>query len=63
MDKIRELAALVFGSCLVVDGPGRTYAKLPLWLAAVCALASVRLAVLTAVLVVALGMRARIVKR
>lgn len=63
MDRIKELAAVVFGSSLIVEGSGRTYAKAPMWLVVLSALVSLRLAVITAVLVVAFGMRARVVKR
>ena len=63
MQKIKELLGIVFGSSLIVEG-GRTYAKLPVWLAVAVALwgGGMRLAIVTAVLVAALGMRARIVK-
>ena len=63
MDRIKELFGIVFGSSLVVDGKGRTYAKAPVWLLAVAALISLRLALVTAVLVVAFGMRASIVSK
>ena len=62
MDKIKELFGIIFGSSLVVDGSGRTYAKVPMWVVVLAALASVRLAIITAVLVVAFGMRVRVVK-
>ena len=62
MDKIKELFGIVFGSSLIVDGNGRTYAKVPMWVIVLAALASVRLAIITAVLVVAFGMRVRVVK-
>lgn len=60
--RIKELIALVFGSRLIVEGKGRTFVKAPMWLAVLAALSSLRLALLTALLVVAFGMRARIVK-
>lgn len=63
MERIKELFGIVFGSSLVIDGKGRTYAKAPVWLAAAAALVSLRLALVTAVLVVAFGMRASIVSR
>ena len=63
MSKIKELFGIVFGSDLVIDGKGRTYAKLPVWLIALAALVSLRLALVTAVLVVAFGMRASIVRK
>ena len=51
-DKIKEIVSLIFGSRLVVEGTGRTFVKVP----------SIRLAVLTALLVVLFGMRVRVVK-
>ena len=62
MEKIKELFGIIFGSNLIVDGDGRTCAKAPMWVVVLAALASVRLAVLTAVLVVAFGMRVRVAK-
>ena len=63
MNRIKELLGIVFGSSLVVDGKGRTYAKAPVWLLVVAALVSLRLALVTAVLVVAFGLKASIVAR
>ena len=63
MDRIKALLAVVFGSSLILDGRGRTYAKLPVWLAVLATLASFRLAILTALLVIAFGMRARVEPR
>ena len=60
--RIKEMIALVFGSRLIVEGKGRTFAKAPMWLAVLAALSSIRLALLTVLLVVAFGMRAKIVK-
>lgn len=62
MDKIKELFGIIFGSSLVVDGSDRTYAKAPMWVLVLAALGSMRLAIITAVLVVAFGMRVRVVK-
>ena len=62
MSRIRECASIIFGGRLIVEGSGRTFAKAPVWLAALAAVSSVRLAVVTVVLVVAFGMKARIVK-
>lgn len=56
MDRAKDLLNLVLGSRLVVEGKGRTFAKLPLWLAVLVGLASIHLVILTAVLVVAFGM-------
>mgnify|MGYP007014023850 FL=1 len=61
-DKIKEIVSLIFGSRLVVEGTGRTFVKVPMWLAVLAALASVRLAVLTVLLIVLFGMRVRVVK-
>ena len=62
MEQIKEILSLVFGSRLVVEGNGRTFVKVPMWLAVLVGLASIRLAILTAVLVVLAGMRVRVVK-
>ena len=61
-DKIKEIVSLIFGSRLVVEGTGRTFVKAPMWLAVLAGVASIRLAVLTALLVVLFGMRVRVVK-
>ena len=55
-DKIKEIVSLIFGSRLVVEG------TVPMWLAVLACVASIRLAVLTALLVVLFGMRVRVVK-
>lgn len=62
MDRVKEILSIVFGGRLIVEGNGRTFAKAPVWLAALLALSSVKLALLTVLLVVAFGMRARVVK-
>lgn len=62
MSRIKEILGILFGGRLVVEGTGRTFAKAPVWLAVLAALSSVRLAVITVLLVVAFGMKARIVK-
>lgn len=61
-DKIKEIISLIFGSRLVVEGTGRTFVKVPMWLAVLAGVASIRLAVLTVLLVVLFGMRVRVVK-
>ena len=61
-DKIKEIVSLIFGSRLVVEGAGRTFVKVPMWLAVLACVASIRLAVLTVLLVVLFGMRVRVVK-
>lgn len=62
MSRIKEILGILFGGRLVVEGTGRTFVKAPVWLAALAALSSIRLAVITVLLVVAFGMKARIVK-
>ena len=62
-ERIKEIVAIIFGGRLVVEGTGRTCVKVPVWLAALAAIASVKLAVITVLLVVAFGMKARIVKK
>lgn len=61
-DKVKEIVSLIFGSKLVVEGTARTFVKAPMWLAVLACIASIRLAVLTALLVVLFGMRVRVVK-
>ena len=61
-DKVKEIVSLIFGSKLVVEGTGRTFVKAPMWLAVLACIASIHLAVLTALLVVLFGMRVRVVK-
>ena len=62
MEQIKEILSLIFGSRLMIDGNGRTFVKVPMWLAVLAGLASIRIAILTAVLVVLAGMRVRVVK-
>ena len=62
MDRVKEILSIVFGGGLIVEGGGRTFAKAPVWLAVLLALSSIKLALLTVLLVVAFGMRARVVK-
>ncbi len=62
MDKIKEYLGILFGGRLIVEGSGRTFAKAPVWLAALAAISSVRLAVITVLLVVAFGMKVRVAK-
>ena len=61
MEKIKQLIDIIFSCSLTVEG-GRTYAKAPVWLVVLAALASVRLAIITTVLAVALGMRAQVTR-
>ena len=68
MDKVKEYLGILFGGRLVVQGNGRTFVKVPAWLAALLVLAelltqaSIRLAVITALLIVAFGMKVSITK-
>lgn len=62
MNRVMEMLNLIAGSRLVIEGKSRTFVKAPMWLAVIAALWSLKLAVLTVVLVVAFGMRARVVK-
>lgn len=62
MDRIKEIIAVVLGGRLLVDGRGRTFAKAPLWLAVLVGLSCPQLAVVTAVLIVAFGMRVQVVR-
>ncbi len=62
MDRVKEILSIVFGGRLIIEGSGRTFVKAPVWLAALLALSSIKLALLTVLLVVAFGMRARVVK-
>ena len=62
MDKVKEVIGILLGGRLVVEGNGRTFAKVPVWLAAAATLLSVRLAVLTALLIVAFGMKVSVTK-
>ena len=62
MDKVKEVIGILLGGRLVVEGNGRTFAKVPAWLAAAATLLSVRLAVLTALLIVAFGMKVSVTK-
>ena len=63
MNKVKEYLSIFFGGRMIVEGSGRTFAKAPVWLAALVGISSVRLAVITALLVVAFGMKVRVVKR
>ena len=62
MERIKELLSLMVGSRFEVSGTGRTYVNLPTWLVMLAALSSLHLAVITVLLMVAFGMRARLVK-
>lgn len=62
MDKIKEILGIVVGSRLSVTGTGRTFVKVPMWLVVVAALTSPYLAIITALLIIAFGMRVSIQK-
>ena len=62
MNKVKEYLSIFFGGRLVIEGTGRTFAKVPVWLAALAAVSSVRLAIITALAVVAFGMKVRVTK-
>lgn len=62
MDRIKEYLGIFLAGRLRIDGSGRTFAKLPVWLAAVLAVTSLPLALVTVLLMVAFGMRVRLVK-
>lgn len=62
MDTIKDIIAVVLGGRLVVDGKDRTFAKAPVWLAVLAALLSPQLAIVTALLIVAFGMKVQIAK-
>ena len=63
MNQVRKALALLARGRLVVEGRGRTFVRVPLWLAVLAALCggrAIRFALLTAILVVAFGMEARV---
>lgn len=45
---------------LIVEGNSRTFVKVPMWLVVLAALSSVKLAVVSALLAIAFGMRVRV---
>ena len=62
ISKIKELIGLVVGSRLEVSGTGRTFAQAPMCLVVIAAITSPHLAMITALLVIAFGMRVSIQK-
>ena len=62
LSKVKELISLVVGSRLSVTGTGRTFAEAPMWLAVLAAISSPHLAIITALLIIAFGMRVSIQK-
>lgn len=62
MGKVKEYLGILIGGRMTIEGEGRTFVKVPVWLSVLAAFSSVRLAVLTALLVVAFGMKVRVAK-
>lgn len=62
MDRIKEILSILFGGRLIVEGTGRTFVKVPVWLTALAAISSVRLAIITVLVIVAFGMKVRVAK-
>ena len=64
MDKLKDILSMVAHGRLSVYGKGRTFARVPLFLVVLAVLAgggrSVRFALLTAVLIVAFGMKVQV---
>ena len=63
MNRVKEYLSILIGGRLMIEGSGRTFAKMPVWLAVLAAILSVRLAVITVLLIVAFGMKVSLVKR
>ena len=51
MEQVKQLLDIVFGSRLVVSGKGRTFAKLPMWVAVLGGLCSLHLVLVTVLLI------------
>ena len=62
MNAIKDIFSLIFGSNLLVEDRDRTFAKFPMWLAVLVGLTSLQLLIVTALLVVAMGMTVKTVK-
>ncbi len=62
MEQVKDVLRLIFGSRLIVEGRGRTFVKLPMWVCVLVGLSSLRLALITVLFVVVFGMRVRIIK-
>ena len=63
MGKVKEFLLLLLRGKLVVEGKGRTYVHVPLWLVVLAFLSgrgAIRYGLLTALIVVAFGMEARV---
>ncbi len=61
-NQLKDMLKTIFCSELQIEGTGRTFAHIPLWVAVAAGVASIKLAILTAVIVVALGMQVRVQK-
>ncbi|MBQ9321208.1 MAG: DUF4342 domain-containing protein [Eubacterium sp.] len=62
MDKIKQAFRYVFASRLVLFSNGRTMLKLPLWLAVIAGLDSLRFVILAALVIIALGFQVSVEK-
>lgn len=63
MEKVKEILRTAVYGKLVVEGKNGTFVRCPLWLAAIAVLSgrnAIRFAVLTVLLIIAFGMRARV---
>lgn len=60
MDTVKDLLALFFGGRLLARGKDRTFAKAPVWLAALAAITSPQLLIVTALACVAFGVSVRV---
>ena len=63
MDKVKKALRIIVHGKLVVEGKGRTYVRVPIWLAVIALLSgrrAIRFGLLTALIVVAFGMEARV---
>jgi hypothetical protein len=59
---LKRYLDLAFKSRLILESDGRTMLKLPIWLAVLLALDSIKLLVIAAIAVVGLGMRVTVEK-
>lgn len=61
--RIKELIGLIVGTRLELTSRGRTYVNVPMWLVALLAVSSMKLAALSVVLVIAFGLSVRVLRR
>ena len=61
--RIKELISLIVGTRLELTSRGRTYVNVPMWLVALLAVSSMKLAALSVVLVIAFGLSVRVLRR